>query len=115
LFLLANNVDPSIMSYQKEDIDALPARIAMGALRLDEDEIDHLLYLSKLSPNLKGKEHTHVETIHLHKQTSDLELTPAHFRFPLLKILTKHTKGFTTLKDGSWVPVENSTSLTKAL
>jgi hypothetical protein len=108
LFLLANNVDPSIMGYRKEDIEALPARIALGALRLDEDERDHSLYLAKLSPNLKGKEHVHVETMHLYKPTSDLELMPARFRFPLLKILTKYTKGFTTLKEGSWV----STSLT---
>jgi hypothetical protein len=108
LFLLANNVDPSIMGYQKEDIEALPARIVLGALRLDEDERDHSLYLAKLSPNLKGKEHVHVETIHLYKPTSDLELVPARFRFPLLKILTKYAKGFTTLKEDSWV----STSLT---
>ncbi|MBM4401065.1 MAG: hypothetical protein FJ045_03855 [Crenarchaeota archaeon] len=111
MFLLANNVDPSIMGYQKEDIEFLPARIALGALRLDEDERDHSLYLAKLSPNLKGKEHAHVETIHLHKPTSDLELVPARFRFPLLKILAKYTKGFTTLKEGSWIPVENSASL----
>jgi hypothetical protein len=99
------------MGYQKEDIEALPARIVLGALRLDEDERDHSLYLAKLSPNLKGKEHAHVETIHLYKPTSDLELVPALFRFLLLKILTKQTKGFTTLKEGSWVPIENSTRL----
>ena len=108
LFLLANNVGPSIMGYRKGDIEALPARIALGTLRLDEDERDHSLYLAKLSPNLKGKEHVHVETIHLYKPTIDLELMPARFRFPLLKILTKYTKGFTTLKEGSWV----STSFT---
>jgi hypothetical protein len=112
LFLLANNVDPSIMGYRKEDIKALPARIATGVLRLDEDERDHSLFLAKLSPNLKGEEHTHVETIHVHKPTSDLELVPARFRFPLLKILTKYTKGFTTLKEDSWIPIENSTGLT---
>jgi hypothetical protein len=112
LFLLANNVDPSIMGYLKEDIEALPARIAMGALRLDEDDRDHSLYLAKLSPNLKGKEHEHVETIHLYKPTSDLELVPARFRFPLLKILTKYTQGFTTLKESSWVPIENSVIFT---
>lgn len=111
LFLLANNVGPSMMGYQKGDIDALPARIALGTLRLDEDERDHSLYLAQLSPNLKGKEHAHVETIHLHKPTSDLELVPARFRFPLLKILTKYTKGFTALKEDSWVPIENSTIL----
>ena len=112
LFLLANNVDPSIMGYTDEDAAVLTARIAEGNLRLDEDERDHSLYLAQISPNLKGKEHAHVETIHLHKPTSDLELVPARFRFPLLKIFTKYTKGFTALKEGSWVPIESSTSLT---
>jgi len=109
LFLIANDVDPAIMGYRKEDIEALPVRISMGTLRLDEDERDHSLYLAKLSPNLKGKEHAHVETIHLHKATSDLEVVPARFRAPLLKILTKYTKGFTTLKEDAWVPIENPT------
>jgi hypothetical protein len=111
LFLLANNVDPSTMGYQQEDAEALPARIALGALRLDEDERDHSLYLAKLSPNLKVSEHVHVETIHLHEQTSDMELVPARFRSPLINILTEHTKGFSTLKDDSWVPIKNSTSI----
>jgi hypothetical protein len=111
LFLLANNVDPSTMGYQQEDAEALPARIALGALRLDEDERDHSLYLAKLSPNLKVSEHVHVETIHLHEQTSDMELVPARFRSPLINILTEHTKGFSTLKDDSWVSIKNSTSI----
>ena len=111
LFLIANNVDPAIMGYRKEDVEALPARITTGVLRLDENEREHSLYLAKLSPDLGGKEHAHVETIHLHKPTSDLELVPARFRSPLLEILTKYTKGFTTLKEELWVPIENSTSL----
>jgi hypothetical protein len=106
LFLLSNNVDPAIMGYKKEDIDALSARIALNTLNLDEDEKEHSIYLANLSPNLQGEEHPHVETIHLHKTTSDLKLVPAHFRFPLLEILTKYTKGFTTLNEGLWVPIE---------
>jgi len=109
LFLLANGVDPAIMGYQKEDIEALPARLATGVLRLDEEERDHSLYLAKLTPNLNGKENPHVETLHLHKLTSDLELVPAHFRSPLLKILGRYTQGFTTLKEDTWVPIENVT------
>ncbi|MBN1245044.1 hypothetical protein JXA31_05575 [Candidatus Bathyarchaeota archaeon] len=109
LFLLANGVDPAIMGYQKEDVAALPARLATGVLRLDEEERDHSLYLAKLTPNFKGEENAHVETIHLHKSTSDLELVPARFRHPLLKILTKYKQGFTTLKEDSWVPIENAT------
>jgi hypothetical protein len=99
------------MGYRKEDIAALPARLAMGTLRLDEDERDHSLYLAKLSPNLDGMEHMHVETIHLHKPTSDLELVPDRFRTSLLKILTKYTKGFTTLKEDPWMPIEDPTRL----
>ena len=94
LFLLANQVDPSIMEYRKEDVTALPERVAKGALRLDEDEREHSIFLSKL-PGLVGKEHSHVETIHLNKPTSDIELIPARFRVPLLKIMKEYTKGFT--------------------
>jgi hypothetical protein len=105
LFLLANNVEPSIMGYSAEDVAALPARIAEGNLRLDEDEKEYALFLSGLSPNLKNPETRHVETIHVNKPTSDLQLLPARFRSPILEILANYTKGFSTLKGASWVTV----------
>jgi hypothetical protein len=111
LFLLANNVDPSIMGYSDEDVALLPARIAEGNLRLDEDEKNYALFLAKLLPNLKDQEPLHIETIHMHKPTSDLQLLPAHFRSPILKILTKYTKGFSILKDESWVTASNPVDL----
>jgi hypothetical protein len=110
LFILANQVDPSIMEYRKEDVIALPERVAKGALRLDEDEREHSIFLSKL-PDLVGKERSHVETIHLHKPTSDIELIPARFRSPLLKIMKEYTKGFTKLEGDSWIPVNSPKEL----
>jgi hypothetical protein len=110
LFLLANQVDPSIMEYRKEDVIALPERVAKGALRLDEDEREHSIFLSKL-PSSVGKEHSHIETIHLHKPTSDIELVPARFRIPLLKIMTEYTKGFSKLEGDSWIPVNSPKEL----
>jgi hypothetical protein len=103
LFLLANNVEPSIMGYNDEDVSALPARIAEGNLRLDEDEKNYSLFLAKLLPSLKNQEPLHIETIHINKPTSDLQLLPTHFRSPLLEILLKYTKGLSTLNDESWV------------
>jgi hypothetical protein len=103
LFLLANQVDPSIMEYRKEDILALPERLSKGAIRLDEDEREHSLFLSK-QLGLVGKKYCHIETIHLNKPTSDIELIPARFRTPLLKILGDYTKGFTKLDGDSWKP-----------
>ncbi|MGZ4850821.1 MAG: hypothetical protein ACXV2C_05515, partial [Candidatus Bathyarchaeia archaeon] len=105
LFLLANQVDPLIMEYRKEDIIALPRRVAKGSLRLDEDEQEHSIFLSKL-PGLAGKEYPHIETIHLNKPTSDIELIPTRFRGALLKIMTEYTKGFTKLEGNSWTPVD---------
>jgi len=103
LFLLANNVDPSIMGYSDKDVAVLPSRIAEGNLRLDEDEKNYSLFLAKLLPSLKNQGPLHIETIHINKPTSDLQLLPAHFRSPLLEILLKYTKGFSTLNDESWV------------
>jgi len=110
LFLLANHVDPSIMAYRKEDVLALPERVAKGALRLDEDEREHSMFLSKLS-GFVGKEYSHIETMHLHELTSDIELVPARFRAPLLKILAEYTKGFTILEGDSWVPADSPIEL----
>jgi len=107
LFLLANNVNPSNMGYSDEDVAALPDRIAEGNLRLDEDEKEYALFLAKLLPNLKSQETRHIETIHINKPTSDLQLLPARFRLPILRILAKYTKGFSILKDESWITVSN--------
>jgi hypothetical protein len=113
LFLLANNADPSIMGYSKADVSALPARIAEGNLRLDEDEKNYALFLAKLLPNL-NQETRHIETIHIHKSTSDPQLLPPQFRSQILKILTQYTNGFSTLKGDSWVTVPEMGELTKA-
>ena len=110
LFLLANQVDPSILEYREKDVIALPKRVAEGKLRLDEDEREHSLFLSKL-PGLAGKEYSHIETIHLNKTTSDIDLVPERFRGPLLKIITQYTKGFTKLEGDSWKPVNSPKEL----
>jgi hypothetical protein len=112
LFLLANNAAPSIMGYQDEDVAALPVRIAEGNLRLDEDEKNHAIFLAKLQANLRS-ETQHVETIHVNKLTSDLQLLPARFRLPLLRILEEYTKGFSELKGESWIPVSEPSYLIK--
>jgi len=114
LFLLANNVDPSIMGYNDEDVAALPARIAEGNLRLDEDEKNYALFIAKLLPSLKDQETLHIETIHINKPTSDLQLLPARFRSPILEILLKYTKGFSTLNDELWITTSKPSDLTKA-
>lgn len=105
LFLLASNVDPSIMGYSDCDIKALPSRIAEGKLRLDEDEKKHSLFLAKLLPSLEGQATLHIETIHVHEPTSNLRLLPTRFRLPIFEILMKYTKGFSILKDESWITV----------
>jgi len=105
LFLLANHVDPSVMEYKPKDVVDLPGRILKGELRLDEDEREHSIFLAGL-PGLVGRECSHVETIHLNKSTSDIELVPTRFRGSLIKIMREYTKGFTVLDGDSWRPVD---------
>ncbi len=113
LFLLANNVNPSIMGYSKKDVAALPTKIREGNLRLDEDEKEYALFLAKLLPNLKDNETRHIETIHINKSTSDLRLLPTRFRTPILEILAEYTNGFSMLEGESWVTVQNPSDLIK--
>lgn len=105
LFLRANNVNPAIMGYGKKEIAAFPARLAKGGLRLDEDEREHAAFLAnKYDSSIRGTEHAHVETIHLHKDTADMQLVPKRYRVRLLKIITDYTNGFTKLYNDVWVP-----------
>ena len=101
------------MGYSEADVSALPARVAEGNLRLDEDEKTYALFLAKLLPNL-SHETLHIETIHLNKSTSDLQLLPVQFRKPLLEILMKYTKGFSELKGESWIATPEPSNPTKA-
>ena len=105
LFLRANNVNPAIMGYSKKDIDLFPSRFAKGGLRLDEDEREHAAFLAgKYDPSINGTEHAHIETIHIYKETGDLQLVPKRFRAPLLNIIKQYTNGFTRLDREEWVP-----------
>ncbi|MCW3995505.1 MAG: hypothetical protein NWE98_05075 [Candidatus Bathyarchaeota archaeon] len=105
LFLRANNIDPAMMGYSKRDISLFAERFAKGGLRLDEDEREHAAFLAgKLDPSVQGIEHAHVETIHLHKGTGDLQLIPKRYRKALLNIIEQYTKGFTKLENDVWVP-----------
>ncbi|TRO43465.1 hypothetical protein E2P42_02340 [Candidatus Bathyarchaeota archaeon] len=112
LFLLANHVDPSIMGYSSKDVAALRARIVEGNLRLDEDEKNYALFLARLLSNIKD-ETLHIETIHVNKPTSDLQLLPSRFRSPILEIIGNYTKGFSMLKGESWVTVPKPSDLNK--
>ncbi len=108
LFLRANNINPTIMGYNQKDIDQFANRFAKGGLRLDDDEREHAAFLaSKYNPSIKGMEHAHVESIHLHKSTGDLELVPKSYRKPILKIIKQYTKGFTKLQNDVWVPAND--------
>lgn len=104
LFLHANKVDPRIMGFKEKDVSAFPARFTLGGLRLDEDEREHAAFLaSKFSKAFCGKSFEHVETVHLHKLTCDLELVPVQFSWKLRQILEQYTKGYSELKGETWV------------
>jgi len=115
LFLLASNVDPSIMGYSDDDVAKLPERIGEGNLRLDEDEKEYAQFLAKLLPSMENQKLRHIETIHMNKPTVDLQLLPNRFRLPILRIITKYTRGFSILKGESWVPVSSPSGLPREL
>ncbi|NLE03555.1 MAG: hypothetical protein GX638_01970 [Crenarchaeota archaeon] len=105
LFLKANNIDPTIMGYSKKHSNQFSSLFLKSKLKLDEDEKEHSAFLAnKNCPDIKGIEHSHVESIHLHKDTSDLNLIPKRFRKKLLKIIKEYTNGFTILEKDKWIP-----------
>ncbi len=103
LFLQANRVSPLKMNYSQKDIELFPKRFFEGGLRLDEDEKEHAAYLcSRNKVPIQGKEHAHVESIHLYKQTGDLALVPEQFRPALMDIIERYTNGYSELACDQW-------------
>ncbi|MCW4000457.1 MAG: hypothetical protein NWE93_09470 [Candidatus Bathyarchaeota archaeon] len=107
LFLQANGADPTALNYTKQDVALFAERFNKGGLRLDEDEKEHAAYLcSKHGVAVTGKEHPHIDSIHLYKATGDLQLVPAQFRAKLLGIIGQYTSGYSKLDGEKWVPAK---------
>jgi hypothetical protein len=104
LFLSANLLNPEIMNFSKENIMAFSGGKDFGNLRLDSDEKEHAMNLaSQNGIPVQGKHHPHIETLHVHPETSDISMIPEHFREGLIGILLHHTQGFSHLENGVWV------------
>jgi hypothetical protein len=105
LYLLANDLDPTIMKYQQNDIKNFYANVGTSSLKLDKDEKNQSFFLLKQKGSTP-KVHCvdHVQQIHIHPSTCDPNIYPKQFRNNLLRIIEEYTTGYCTLQDGEWVP-----------
>jgi hypothetical protein len=107
LYLLANKIDPTIMNYQKKDIEYFYKNVGASSLKLDKDEKDQSFFLLKGNGFIPKVSYVdHVEKIHIHESTCEPRLYPKQFRNGLLEILEEYTTGYCRLKNGEWVPTE---------
>jgi hypothetical protein len=105
LYLLANNLDPTIMNYQRKNIQEFYNNIGTSSLKLDKDEKNQSFFLLKQKNSLpKVQCVDHVQKIHIHPSTCDPTLYPRQFRHGLLKILEQYTTGYCTLQNEEWIP-----------
>lgn len=116
LYLLANDIDPTLMNYQKKDIDYFYKNIGASSLKLDKDEKNQSFFLLKQQgSNPKVTCVDHVQKIHVHPSTCDPGLYPAQFRDELLLILEKYTTGYCILEKGEWMPTVHRQTHTAAI
>ncbi|DAC72224.1 MAG TPA: hypothetical protein DSN98_06365 [Thermoplasmata archaeon] len=107
LYLLANDIDPTLMNYQQKDIDYFYKNVGVSSLKLDKDEKDQSFFLLKQKDSVPQVGYVdHVEKIHIHTSTCNPSLYPKQFRNGLLRILEEYTTGYCILKKGEWVPSE---------
>jgi len=105
LYLLANNIDPTIMNYQKKDIEYFYKNVGTSSLKLDKDEKDQSFFLLKQKNSIPQVQCVdHVQKIHIHSSTCDPSIYPKQYRDGLLKILEEYTTGYCVLKNEEWVP-----------
>jgi hypothetical protein len=107
LYLLANDIDPTLMKFQQKNIEYFYKNIGASSLKLDKDEKDQSFFLLKQQRSVPKVQYVdHVEKIHVHKLTCDPHLYPKQFRDKLLKIIEEYTTGYCILKNEEWVSTE---------
>lgn len=101
LFLTANGIDPTIISYRKDDVKDFRRSFKDRKFRLDTDEMEHSIFV--LTNGKEGKEHSHVEKIHQSGQCCDRANIPEEFRDKIMRIIREYTQGNTELINEEWV------------
>lgn len=92
LFLLANNIDPSLLAYKEEDVEKFKREYKKRLYRLDESERDHAIY--KISGGEEGKKYDNVEKIHICNEFCPEDTIPERFRGKIMKIFEEYTQGY---------------------
>jgi hypothetical protein len=107
LYLLANKSDPTIMNFQKKDVEYFYKHVGESSLKLDKDEKEQSFFLLKRQGSVPEVGCVdHVQKIHIHPATCDPHLYPIQFRGKLLRILEEYSTGYCKLQNGEWVPAE---------
>jgi hypothetical protein len=105
LYLLANDLDPAHMKYQRKHIQEFYTNIGASSLKLDKDEKNQSFFLLKQKGSApKVQCVAHVQKIHIHPSTCDPDFYPEQFRNGLLKILEEYTTGYCKLQHEEWMP-----------
>jgi hypothetical protein len=105
LYLLANDLDPTLMKYRRKDVHNFYTNVGTSSLKLDKDEKNQSFFLLKQkgsAPKVQCVDH--VQKIHILSSTCDPDLYPRQYRDGLLKILEEYTTGYCSLQNEEWVP-----------
>lgn len=92
LFLGANHIDPRLLNYKEDQINAFNSDYLSRVYRIDESEKDHAIF--KFSDGKFGKFNPSVEKIHFCKDFSPEDTIPDKFRSKIIKIFEKYTLGY---------------------
>jgi len=108
IFLLANGIDPRIIGYGDELRDIVE-HVESGKYRLDDDELEHSLYLisERLGVKLpRAHQHPEVETVRFNDVTARIDHIPyPELRRKIFNIIEEYVNGYSILRDGRWVRV----------
>ena len=105
IFLLANGIDPAIIGYDSDLRDVIE-HVESGSYRLDEDELEHSLYLISKRLNVelpRAIPHPEVETVRFNDVTARLDHIPyPELRARVFDIIERYVDGYSILRDGRW-------------
>ena len=109
---IANDLDPTIIGYRKEDMVLLSQRLKRIRLRQEGAAVQHLYHLlGRRNPEaflvgLPPRPHPEIEHLRFDREHSPLDTIPLPIREPVLKILLEHAAGAMRRQGRKWVPFD---------
>jgi creatinine amidohydrolase/Fe(II)-dependent formamide hydrolase-like protein len=112
--IMANDGDPSLCGYTKEQIRRCIASLSENEIHQERAGAEHILWMldqkglfrRPTAKGIKAAEHPEVVKLRFDRERSPMESIPQEMRFPLYSIFLEHATGAARRRGQVWVDID---------